>query len=186
MAFLQWLITESIALLKFYWSKRPKPYVRISLALVVGGSAILSASPVIVALQLLKIIVAPTSADSPWWMDPATGFSLVLLGVVIFVSFYWVDPDRRKATPPAPSLTITPGNGWTFEQTAIAIGMLEKKPVVLENFSATERGTILRSQQISAKTAAGLLKDLGALAIGSTITDYDVVPQESTIIVRRK
>jgi len=72
LAFLQWLLTELIALFKFYWSKRAKAYVRISLALIVGGIAILSASPVVLALQLLKIIIAPTSADNPWWMDPAT------------------------------------------------------------------------------------------------------------------
>jgi hypothetical protein len=45
MDFLKWLIAELIALVQFQWSRRPKSYVHVSLALIVGGVAILSASP---------------------------------------------------------------------------------------------------------------------------------------------
>lgn len=186
MDFLKWLIIQLIALVQFCWNKRAKSYVRVSLALIVGGIAVLSAPPIVLLLQFLKIVVAPTGPDSPWWMDPATGLFVVVLGVGIFVVFYWMDPDRLKVTPPPPSLTITPGAGWTFEQTVLMIGEISGSPVVLENFPDAERSAAVRSQQLRAPTAEELLRDTRAIIIGGTVPAYDVLPQGGTIIVRRK
>lgn len=186
MDFLKWLIAQLIALVQFYWSRRAKSYVRVSLALIVGGVAILSASPLVLLLQLLKIVAAPAGPDSPWWMDPAAGLFVVVLGVAVFAVFYWIDPERLKITPRPPSLTITPGVGWTFEQTALMIGEISGRPVMLENFPDAERSAAVRSQQLTAPTAEELLRDIRALIIGGAVTAYDVLQQGGTIIVRRK
>src|SRR5688572_27308581 len=100
MQLFKWLITEFIALVKAYWARRAKPYVRVSMLLIAGGIGILAASPVILILQLLRVVAASAGPDSPWWMDPATGFSLVVVGLLVFLWFYRSDPDRLRATPP--------------------------------------------------------------------------------------
>jgi hypothetical protein len=87
----------------------------------------------------------------------------------VFAVFYWADPDRLKVTPPPPSLTITPGAGWTIEQTVIMIGGISAKPVIMENFSEAERSAAVRSQQLTTPAAEELLRDLRALIIGGTV-----------------
>lgn len=185
MDFLRWLIDRVLTFLTLLWTKRAKPYVRVSIALISAGGLILSAPPIIYLLRALDFVVLEDRGN-PWWTDPLVGLTPLILGVAIFVAFYLADPDRRKATPPPESLTIVIPRGWTFEQTTIAIGEMVGKPIELEQFSDGERRTILRNQEVRAETPVKLLEALRVLAPGNTLPEYEVSSGVSTIIVRRR
>ena len=175
-----------VSLVKFIWERRAKSYVRVSLALIAGGVAVFTVSPLIMVLEMLGMVLVPPDRGAPWWIAPLFGALLVGLGVVIYAVCYATDRDRGRPPPPSPSLTMAVPANWTFEEVAIAIGQKVKRSVVLDGFTKAEKAVTLRQQQISADAVEDLLGAARTLAIGGGVPEFDVRSDGGVITVRRK
>lgn len=185
MPFLQHILAQAIALLKEYWSKRSKGYVRVALALIGVGGALFSASPLVFGLQILAGTILSGSNEAPWWVTPAAGIFCILAGLTFFGIFYCKDPERIRSMKMEGGWSIAVGRDWTFEQAALSIGMLADTPVVLEGFSQLELDIPLRSQTLTARSPEQLLRNIRDIAVVAGMPYYKVNSEESRIGVIR-
>jgi MFS family permease len=185
MRLLRYILHQALAILREYWSKRSKGYVRVTLALIGVGSAVFAVSPLVFGLQLIFSIALSGSNEPPWWVAPATGIFCILAGLAVFCIFYRNDPERLRSMKMPEGWSIGLGREWTFEQAAILIGKLADTPVVLEGFSRFELDIPLREQSLEAGSPEQLLRNLRDIAVVSGMPYYTVKSEKTKIKVIR-
>ena len=116
---------------------------------------------------------------NPFWdnVTKGVGVLLILLGIVVFFR-------GEKTVQPAPdSFDFTIPNGWTFQQTAKTLA--RGYSLDFEGFSGEELNQSLISREICADNmleALPLLRE----ALEPTFPDFDVVRENSKILIRKR
>jgi hypothetical protein len=81
-------------------------------------------------------------------------------------------------------ISFTVAKGMTFQDVAEFLGRHVRKDVRLEGFSESERFAPLKELQLTCKNIREALDELGALALGVAIRDYEVLEKGQQFIHR--
>lgn len=183
---LKLMLEWSSDLIKYVWAKRAKGYVRVSLALIVGGVAIAAGSIVTTLVQAAYEWGAAPCSSAPFWFASAVGGAFSGLGVIIFLGLYYVDADRLAPIRPQPSVTFQSIPGWTFEALITGIGQGMNVPINFDNFSIDDLNTLVIANRIQGSDLQEVLIATKLLLPALSGIDFDVVAGKSSFTLRRK
>jgi hypothetical protein len=89
------------------------------------------------------------------------------------------------AASPKGSISFAVVKGMTFQDVAELLGRHVGKNVRLHDFSQNERLAPLKEQHLTCENIREALSELGALAVGVTIREYEIIEKGQQVILQR-